>query len=83
MKLLLQNRQSAMRLRAAGVRKLATWLVAQWPALKPLTAWAEIALIFTDDDGWTLRSIDGSRGAHSEHTVAITPDGPLVLTARD
>ena len=36
-----------------------------------------------DDDGWTLRSADGSRGAHSEHTVAITADGPLVLTARD
>jgi methionyl aminopeptidase len=39
--------------------------------------------IYTDDDGWTLRSADGSRGAHSEHTVAITADGPLVLTARD
>ncbi|UFU06231.1 type I methionyl aminopeptidase [Ruania halotolerans] len=39
--------------------------------------------IYTDPDGWTLRSKDGSRGAHSEHTVAITPDGPLVLTARD
>ncbi|MWB98297.1 type I methionyl aminopeptidase [Agromyces seonyuensis] len=39
--------------------------------------------IFTDPDGWTLRSRDGSRGAHSEHTIAITPDGPLVLTARD
>lgn len=39
--------------------------------------------IFTDPDGWTLRSADGSRGAHSEHTVAITEDGPLVLTARD
>ncbi|PTW90538.1 methionyl aminopeptidase [Microbacteriaceae bacterium MWH-Ta3] len=39
--------------------------------------------IFTDKDGWTLRSADGSRGAHSEHTVAITADGPLVLTARD
>ncbi|MGA9746262.1 MAG: type I methionyl aminopeptidase [Nocardioides sp.] len=39
--------------------------------------------IFTDADGWTLRSVDGSRGAHSEHTIAITPDGPLVLTARD
>ncbi|WP_228943098.1 type I methionyl aminopeptidase [Nocardioides sp. Leaf374] len=40
--------------------------------------------IVTDPDGWTLRSADGSRGAHSEHTVAITPDGPpLVLTARD
>lgn len=38
--------------------------------------------IFTDPDGWTLRSADGSRGAHSEHTIAITEDGPLVLTAR-
>jgi methionyl aminopeptidase len=38
--------------------------------------------IYTDPDGWTLRSADGSRGAHSEHTIAITPDGPLVLTAR-
>ncbi|MDE9367863.1 type I methionyl aminopeptidase [Luteipulveratus sp. YIM 133132] len=38
--------------------------------------------IYTDRDGWTLRSRDGSRGAHSEHTIAITPDGPLVLTAR-
>lgn len=38
--------------------------------------------IFTDPDGWTLRSLDGSRAAHVEHTVAITPDGPLVLTAR-
>ncbi|MCY7395725.1 MAG: type I methionyl aminopeptidase [Nocardioides sp.] len=39
--------------------------------------------IYTDADGWTLRSADGSRGAHMEHTVAITADGPLVLTARD
>ena len=38
--------------------------------------------IYTDPDGWTLRSRDGSRGAHAEHTVAITSDGPLVLTAR-
>ncbi len=38
--------------------------------------------IVTDADGWTLRSADGSRGAHSEHTIAITDDGPLVLTAR-
>ena len=38
--------------------------------------------IYTDADGWTLRSKDGSRGAHVEHTVAITPDGPIVLTAR-
>jgi len=39
--------------------------------------------IVTDADGWTLRSVDGSRAAHVEHTVAVTPDGPLVLTARD
>src|SRR5438270_5656454 len=38
--------------------------------------------IVTDADGWTLRSVDGSRGAHMEHTVAITDNGPLVLTAR-
>jgi methionyl aminopeptidase len=38
--------------------------------------------IYTDPDGWTLRSRDGSRGAHAEHTIAITTDGPLVLTAR-
>ncbi len=34
-----------------------------------------------DDDGWTLRSGDGSRAAHVEHTVAITADGPRILTA--
>lgn len=39
--------------------------------------------IYTDRDGWTLRSADGSRGAHMEHTLAITDDGPVVLTARD
>ncbi|WP_420110469.1 type I methionyl aminopeptidase [Pseudactinotalea sp.] len=39
--------------------------------------------IDTDPDGWTLRSRDGSRGAHSEHTIAITHDGPIVFTARD
>ena len=38
--------------------------------------------LFTDPDGWTLRSMDGSRAAHSEHTVAVTADGPIVLTAR-
>ncbi len=37
--------------------------------------------IVVDPDGWTIRSADGSRTAHSEHTVAITGDGPLVLTA--
>ena len=33
-------------------------------------------------DGWTAVTKDGSLSAHFEHTVAITKDGPLVLTAR-
>jgi methionyl aminopeptidase len=33
-----------------------------------------------DPDGWTLRTADGSRAAHAEHTIAITEDGPRILT---
>lgn len=33
------------------------------------------------DDGWTVVTLDGSAAAHWEHTVAVTPDGPWVLTA--
>ncbi|TCC58649.1 type I methionyl aminopeptidase [Kribbella pittospori] len=33
-----------------------------------------------DEDGWTLRSADQTRGAHAEHTVAITESGPEILT---
>jgi methionyl aminopeptidase len=35
------------------------------------------------EDGWTVVSADASHAAHYEHTVAITPDGPWVLTALD
>lgn len=34
-----------------------------------------------DPDGWALRTVDGSRAAHVEHTIAITDSGPVVLTA--
>jgi methionyl aminopeptidase len=33
------------------------------------------------DDQWTVRTVDGSRAAHWEHTVAVTEDGPRILTA--
>jgi len=36
----------------------------------------------TLDDGWTVVTADGAVSAHWEHTVALTPDGPWVLTAR-
>jgi methionyl aminopeptidase len=34
------------------------------------------------DDNWTVVTTDGSRAAHWEHTVAVTDDGPRILTAR-
>ena len=38
--------------------------------------------IYLDEDGWTIRTADVSRAAHAEHTIAITADGPVILTAR-
>jgi methionyl aminopeptidase len=35
------------------------------------------------DDGWTVVTADGRQAAHWEHTVAVTAEGPWVLTARD
>jgi methionyl aminopeptidase len=35
----------------------------------------------TMPDKWTIVTVDGSRSAHFEHTVAITENGPRVLTA--
>jgi methionyl aminopeptidase len=34
-----------------------------------------------DDDGWTIRTCDGSWSAHYEHTLVITRGAPVVLTA--
>jgi len=39
--------------------------------------------VSTDPDGWTVRTDDGSWAAHVEHTIAVTPAGPWVLTALD
>lgn len=36
-----------------------------------------------DDNNWTARTIDGGRSAQFEHTLAITKDGPLILTEQD
>lgn len=38
--------------------------------------------VVTDADSWTIRTADGSRAAHFEHTIIITPDGPIVATKR-
>ena len=58
-------------------RKLASGLVI---AIEPWFLAGGKDVYRIDDDGWTIRSGDGSRAAHVEHTVAITADGPQVLT---
>jgi methionyl aminopeptidase len=34
-------------------------------------------------DGWTVVTADGKLAAHFEHTIAVTEDGPQILTLRD
>lgn len=36
-----------------------------------------------DDNGWTSRTVDGELSAQYEHTLAITKDGPMILTEQD
>ncbi len=48
--------------------------------IEPIFTGGDTGAVLWEDDGWTIRSADGSLGAHYEHTLAITEDGPLVLT---
>lgn len=48
--------------------------------IEPLIS-AGSADIVTGEDGWTLRTSDGSLAAHHEHTLVITNDAPVLLTA--
>ena len=36
--------------------------------------------VYVHDDEWSISTVDGSLAAHFEHTVAITPEGPRILT---
>jgi methionine aminopeptidase type I len=51
-------------------------------AIEPMVTVGDPATVELDD-GWTVVTKDGSRAAHFEHTVAVTPEGPWVLTAED
>jgi methionyl aminopeptidase len=37
--------------------------------------------VYMDDDGWTVKTMDGSASAHFEHTVVITDGAPILVTA--
>nr|WP_236838785.1 type I methionyl aminopeptidase [Caldalkalibacillus salinus] len=39
--------------------------------------------LYIDDDGWTARTLDGQLSAQYEHTLAITHEGPVILTSQD
>lgn len=62
------TRGKGLRLKAGMVLAIEPMINAGAPEVKVL------------DDGWTAVTVDGSFSAHFEHTVAITKDGPLVLT---
>ena len=51
-------------------------------AVEPMATLGEPAVRTLDDD-WTVVTLDGRQAAHWEHTVAVTPHGPWVLTALD
>lgn len=50
-------------------------------AIEPMLAAGTVDTT-VDADEWTVRTADGSRAAHWEHTVAATADGPRILTVR-
>ena len=49
-----------------------------WPSSRWWTSAAPTTALLDDD--WTVVTADGSWAAHAEHTVAITDDGPEILT---
>lgn len=48
--------------------------------IEPVFTLGPSGAVFWGDDGWTISSADGSVGVQFEHTVAITRDGPYILT---
>ena len=51
-------------------------------AVEPMATLGSADTVTLDDD-WTVVTADGRQAAHWEHTVAVTPEGPWVLTAFD
>jgi len=49
-------------------------------AIEPMIA-AGSYEVYTEKNGWTVKTVDGSHAAHFEHTIAILEDGVDLLTA--
>ena len=51
-------------------------------AIEPMLTFGDYA-VYLDDNEWTVKTDDGSKSAHFEHTVLITDDEPIILTGDD
>lgn len=50
-------------------------------AIEPMISLGSYEILLDEEDGWSIYTADGSMAAHYEHTIAVTDDGPWVLTA--
>ncbi len=50
-------------------------------AIEPMIGLGSSKFILDETDDWTYKTLDGSIAVHVEHTIAVTADGPLVLTS--
>ena len=50
-------------------------------AIEPMVTLGDYDIRLSEGDGWSIYTADGSLAAHYEHTVAVTENGPWVLTA--
>ena len=50
-------------------------------AIEPMITLGEYGIVLDEEDHWSIYTSDGSLSAHFEHTIAVTEDGPWVLTA--
>ena len=51
-------------------------------AIEPMLTFGDYS-VYLDDNDWTVKTMDGSKSAHFEHTVLITDDEPIILTGHD
>ena len=61
-----------------GKRLQVGWVLAVEPMVN-----LGVEHVKTLNDKWTVVTMDGKPSSHFEHTIAITEDGPVVLTALD
>lgn len=51
-------------------------------AIEPMITTGSHEVQTDEEDGWTIRTEDGSLAGHFEHTIAVTDDGPVIVTKR-